>query len=210
MKNREALLIAILVGTMVISFALPKPKYTSTDMLSKITIPNKIYTWYGHDISDKLNQKDLRYNFISNIFARSYDNGFGKNFLMLILDAGNFHNPKVCFSGSGYVATDLPDVEFKAGDKSFKAKAVFFERPQDSLVIIYWICIDREITDWTGQKIKELWYTLINKKKSGLMVRFDIPAGKDDIDSAIKTAKGFVEDLSGNIPADQAEHLFGK
>lgn len=210
MKSNKILLISLLAIAIVISFGIPKPKYTSTDMLPKIEIPNRIYTWYGHDISDNLNQKDLRYNFISNIFARSYDNGFGKNFVLLILDAGNFHNPKVCFSGSGYVAKDLPDVEFKTKENSFKAKAVFFDRPQDSLVIIYWICIDREITDWAGQKIKELWYTLINKKKSGLMVRFDIPAGKDDVDSAIKTAKGFVEDLSNNIPQDQAEYLFGK
>ena len=210
MKNRQVIVISLILVAIVISFALPKPKYTSAGMLSKISIPSKIYTWYGHDVSDQLNQKDLRYNFISDIFARSYNNGFGKSFLMMVLDAGNFHNPKVCFSSSGYVATDLPDVEFKTKNKNFKARAVFFERPQDSLVIIYWICIDREITDWTGQKIKELWYTLINKKKSGLMIRFDIPAAKGDIDSAVKTAKGFVEDLSNNIPQDQAEYLFGK
>jgi len=211
MKNSKTIIVISLVAaTMAISFALPRVKYTSTNILTKLSIPDRVYNWYGRDVSDKLNAEDMKYNFISQVFARTYDNGFGRSFLLLILDAGNFHNPKVCFGGSGYTTRDLPDIEIKTANNTFKAKALFLKRPEDSLVMVYWICIDRQITDWTGQKIKELWYSIFNKKKSGLMIRFDMPSVESDIDGSLKFVKGFIEGLSNSISKEQAEYLFGK
>ena len=210
MKNKEILLIGILAAAIVISFVIPKPKYTSPNVLSKLNIPENISGWYSKDVSGELNLKDLRYNFISQVFARSYSDRFGRGFLLLILDAGNFHNPKVCFGGSGYKSTDLPDVKMKAGSRRFTAKAVFFESSSDSMVAIYWICVNKEVTSWTGQKLKELWHTLLGKKKSGLMIRFDIRARQAAIPNAIETAKSFVSTLADNLPAEQSEYLFGK
>ena len=209
--KRSITIIAILILGLAVNYGLPKAKYSSPKMLSKIEIPMRIYSWIGKDVSKELNLNDQRYSFISDALARTYSNKYGGNLLLIILDAGNFHHPKVCFSGAGYTAREAEDIEFtvKSGLK-FKAKAVFFEKRDASCLVIYWLCINKEVTNWTGQKIKELWYSIVGKKKTGLMVRLDIPVNRDNIKSAIKTAKEFVDDLSRNIPPDQSEYLFGK
>ncbi len=203
-------LIVLLLGVIFISFALPKPKYQSPDILSKLDIPARFSYWQSQDVSGDFNVNDLRYNFISKIFARIYANKYGERLLFLILDAGNFHNPKVCYGASGYKSTDLPSQTFKAGNRTFKGQAVFFEKPTESTVIVYWICIDKKIVNWTGQKLLELWYSLFNKEKVGLMVRMDIPATPKTIDSALKLSQEFISQISSQIPPQQAEYLFGK
>ncbi|MFA5256320.1 MAG: exosortase C-terminal domain/associated protein EpsI [Candidatus Omnitrophota bacterium] len=208
-KTRYIIVMAILIAVIGISYGLPRAKYTSPKIVSKLNLPYRIYSWYGRDFSKSFNPNDLRYNFISEVFAQLYTR-FDDRVLLLILDAGNFHNPKACFRGSGFAVTDLPDTEFKAGKKRFKAKTLFFEKPGESYVVIYWLCIDKKITDWTGQKIKEFIFAVLNKQKTGLMIRLEIPAAKDGTDAAIKLAKEFISDLSDKLNEEQSDYLFGK
>ncbi len=208
-KVRYIIAVSVLIAVIAVSYSLPRPKYTSPKIVSKLNIPYRIYSWYGRDFSGNFNPNDLRYNFISEVFAQLYSR-YDDRVLLLILDAGNFHNPKACFRGAGFGVTDLPDTEFKAGSKTFKAKTLFFEKPGESYVITYWLCIDKKITDWTGQKIKEFLFSIFNKQKTGLMIRLEIPATKDDVNTAIKTAKEFISDLSDKLSIDQSAYLFGK
>lgn len=209
-KARYISAIAMFMIVIGISYGMPKPKYTSPKIISKLNLPYRVYSWYGRDFSDNFNANDLRYNFISEVFAQLYTRYGSDRVLLLILDAGNFHNPKACFRGSGFSATDFPDTEFKAGNKTFKAKTIFFEKPGESYVITYWLCIDKKITDWTGQKLKEFVFSILNKQKTGLMVRLEIPASKDNTASAIKLSKEFISDLSDKLTEEQSDYLFGK
>ena len=192
------------------SFLLPRSKYRSPDILSKLTIPPAFSYWRSQDISASFNPNDLRYNFISRVFAREYANKYRQRLVFLILDAGNFHNPKVCYGSSGYSSRDLPSPEFKAGSRTFKAQAVYFEKPGESQVTVYWICINQRIVDWIGQKWLEFLYAVLNKEKTGLMVRMDIPCTAQTIDSALKLSREFISQLAAELPSDQQAYLFGR
>jgi hypothetical protein len=86
MRSKLIITIFLLTAAITASFALPKHKYTSPDILSKLQIPMSTANWRGKDISDQLNAKDLRYSFISRIFAREYVNRYGQNLTFLILE----------------------------------------------------------------------------------------------------------------------------
>jgi len=211
--NKTVTLLLLLVITMIIAFALPKWKYKSTDTLSKINIPVAMTGWQSMDVSGSMKSKmedQEVYNFVGDVFARVYGNFLGERLLLLVLDAGNFHNPKVCYGSSGYKITELDDIELTAGGKTFKAHALSMDKGGEGLTMVYWICIDKKIVGWTEQKFIELWSSIFQKKKAGLMVRLDIPTRKGGTDTALRLAKDFVKDLSRSLTPEQSEYLFGK
>ena len=92
MKTRLYISITLLLATIVIAFGLPKPRYKSPEIISQLDIPTAMGDWHSEDVSEQLNlQKDDRYAFISDVFARQYSSLFGGRLLFLVLDAGNFH-----------------------------------------------------------------------------------------------------------------------
>lgn len=209
--NKKLLMVTILLlGAIILSFALPKAKYKSLNILHKLKIPYEISNWQGKDVAKELDLTDERYKFISEIFARIYTNENKESFLLLILDAGNFHNPKVCFGSSGYKMRELSDPEFNVGNRNFKAKTLYLQKGKEGLLLLYWICIDKKQVHWTEQKLKEFWYSLFGKKRVGLMVRLDIPTREDNIKNSLRQVKKFIEDLSYTLPSEQAEYLFGE
>ena len=164
----------------------------------------------GKDTEQEYNLEEDKYNFISNVFDREYVNKDGKNLYWLILDAGNFHNPKVCSEGAGFKLRDLNNTNFSIFNRALTAHCLYVEKGTDSYLMIYWMCIDKNIVDWTGQKIKELWHSLINKKKTGLMIRLDVPCKEDGVESALILAKEFMSELHWTIPLEQLDYIFGK
>ncbi len=218
MNKKAAITIILITATILVSFALPKPKYISPDVLFKLTIPESFDGWRSRNIANEINIGGGIYNFVSRVFARQYIRPVHYSLLgkgvedvaFLILDAGNFHNPKVCYGSSGYMVKELPDIELNANGREFKASAVFFGKPGRGVVITYWIVIDKKQADWTRQKLIELWSSLFGKKKVGFMCRLDIPAAADMTDKAVKTAQTFISAIAPLIPAEQAEYLFGK
>lgn len=211
MNNLRYIIIScFLILVIGISFGMPKVKYKSSEIISKLKIPLHINNWQGQDISDKLDMGDERYNFISEVFARVYANEYGESLLFLILDAGNFHNPKVCFGSAGYKNKDLTSTEFKVNNQTVKASTVLFEKKDYSYLVLYWICMDKKRIDWTKQKIIQLFYSLFNKEKIGLMVRLDIPVYGDKTDNAVRLAGEFIDEIAAHIPSDQADYIFGK
>lgn len=209
-KNRPLVIIVILTLAIGACFALPKAKYTSVKIVSKLNIPERMYDWKSQDFSEKLNKDDLRYNFISDIFARLYINYYRENLLLLILDAGNFHNPKICFGASGYKIRELENLKINLDDKDFNAHALYMQKGDEGMLLVYWISIDKKIVDWTEQKWRELWYSLFNKKRTGLMIRLDIPTSPNNVENSLKLARSFIKDLSLKVSPRDAEYLFGK
>ncbi|MFA5148066.1 MAG: exosortase C-terminal domain/associated protein EpsI [Candidatus Omnitrophota bacterium] len=211
--TRPRIIITLLIAAMAISFALPKWKYKGAYTLSKVSIPYSMTGWQSMDVSGsmKSKMKDQEvYNFVGDVFARVYRNFLGEQLLFLVLDAGNFHNPKVCYGSSGYMITELDDIELEANGRKFKAHALSMEKDGEGLTMVYWICIDKRIVGWTEQKFIELWASIMQKKKAGLMVRLDIPTRKDGTDTSLRLARDFVKDLSRNLSPGQSEYIFGK
>ena len=209
--NKKHLIAFGLIGvTLLVSFGLPRPQYVSPNILPTLHIPMEFAGWKAKDISKELNRQET-YSFISNIFARIYRNAQGQELLLLILDAGNFHNPKVCYGASGYINTDLPDTALNTPNKQFSATTVFLKKGQTNLVILYWLCINKKLVSWTGQKMQELFYSLLNKQKTGLMVRIDVPISKEEGKAqAAQFAHQFVKDLSQQLSPQELEYIFGK
>ena len=208
--RRLIITIALLIITLVVVFGLPKPKYTSPNIIPTLLIPQYPAGWESLDVSKKLDLGDARYNFISNVFARVYARSASEHLLFLVLDAGNFHNPKICFGSSGYKPVDIPNPEFTVAGRTFKAQAVLFSGKEEQLLVVYWICINRKIVDWTGQKLVQLWYSLFNKEKTGLMVRMDISVKNSDTAPALSLARDFIATIGAALPTEQREFLFGK
>lgn len=213
--------IILLSTTIIYSFCFPKAKYASPDILSQLEIPYKTQNWQGEDTAEEINLEDERYYFISEVFIREYsrldrdsqftgENAYGYDALLVILDAGNFHHPRVCFRGAGFVMKELNDTELHISGRTINAPTIYAQNGSESLLVIYWICIDKKLVSWTGQKIKQLWFSMFNRKKTGLMIRVDIPVEGDDIESSLATAKEFLNDISQDIPPEQIDYIFGK
>lgn len=210
MNKRPFAVIAVLIAAIMLCFGLPKPRYVSLNILPTLHIPPEFGSWKSRDVSGQLKLQGEQYSFISNVFARVYSNAQGRELLLLILDAGNFHNPKVCYGATGFIATDLPDTQLRVPIKQFKAATLYLSKKDTTLVLIYWLCINKKLTSWSGQKIQELFYSLLNKKKAGLMVRVDIPTSPGDKQTAIQLAQAFLTDLSNQLPPQEKEYLFGE
>lgn len=200
---------AVLLFTIVFCFGFfPAKRYESHDIFSQLQIPHKIGSWQGSDTELDWNLKDKEYKFISQILAREYQKD-DKELYLLVLNARDFHNPKTCSSGAGFKVRELDDFEFYRGNSVFKAHTLYVQKKSEGFLLIYWVCIDRKIADWTEQKIKEFWFSLMDKQTPGLMVRLDIPCKEDNIENAMQIAQSFVTDLGMAIPSEEADYIFG-
>ncbi len=214
MKSKKFLVVIILfILTILISYSLPKAKYTGTGFISALNIPKSVSGWMGKDVTSDvgLNLNESKYDFVNAALAYQYVSKEGKNLLFIILDAGNFHHPKVCFTSAGFKIKELPDTEFHIPGRTLKTHTLLTERAQDNFLSFYWIVIDKDVAhEWIEQKYKQFLFSLFGKKRVGLMVRVDIPAREENIDDAMILAKQFIYDLSLAIQPEHIDYLFGK
>lgn len=214
MKNLKFYLASlILIAAITAVNTLPKPKYEGTSILSDLNMPTELRDWRSIDYSGNIAEtKDDRYNFLSGAFARIFGVREGRSLLMLILDAGNFHHPQLCYAGSGFKIKELSDTELTTyrGPVRVKTFLASKEATKEKIVVMYWMCINKQKVDWTEQKFTQLWHSLFNKKQVGLMTRLDLPAGDGDIDAAVAFGQRFIVDLTKEIPTEKSEWLFGK
>jgi len=207
------IVILLLLSTIMLSFTLPRARYVGTGFISSLEIPYLISDWHGKNITEKLNldfEKDWN-KFISEALAYEYVNKKGEKILFIILDAGNFHHPNVCFTSAGFSIKELDDIKFHVLDRTFNVHSVYTERGTESFLSFYWISIDKKIVhEWVEQKMKQLYFSLFNKKRVGLMVRIDIPAKEEDIENALIVARQFIRDLGYSLPPEKVEYLFGE
>lgn len=208
-RNFRAVIAAnILMLTVLLTLILPKSKYEGLSLLDELSIPASVGSWQGTDISDAIDTEDERYNFISDIFARYYTDPKGMQILLLVLDAGNFHNPRACFELSGYKITELEPLQLPYGGRTLTAQAILASRGDENMLIVYWLCIDRKLTSWTGQKFKEFYSSLFGRKKAGFMIRLDIPLPSEDYEPALLPLYEFVLNLHKSLNLRTAHHLF--
>ena len=217
-RSKLNLIIAglFLVLCVFVVYFMPRAKYTGKAITADIldSIPLNGRHWQGRDIDtedigDKLEGEI--YNFISRIFARQYINSSrpDETVFLVVLDAGNFHYPKVCFQGAGFSPRELPQRELNLQPAKMRVHLLLNEKARESILSIYWICIDKKIVPtWAEQKLKQLYYSLFNKKRVGLMVRVDVPVA-EDIDEAVEIARDFLNDLYQGTPPQYRDYIFG-
>jgi len=212
MNNLSRIIFAstLLILTIGIAFGLPKHKYAGTDIIASLNLPQSLPGWHTEDLSDEINTNKESMYFIGHILEKEYDKDLGPLIYLFILDANNFHHPKVCIGGAGYDAQDLDDVEFKLSNHAWKAKAIYFQKGEEGFLTVYWICINKKEVDWTEQKLIQFWYSLFNKQKTGVMIRIDITTTRDQVPQAIQSIQDLLNDLSTQIPPEQQDYLFGK
>ncbi len=208
-KLKPYIAIILLLPTIIYCFAFPKAKYTSTDIFSRLEIPYEIDMWKGVDSEQEWKLEDEEYNYISQILEREYIHENNKNLFLLLLNAGNFHNPKVCYNGAGFKVRELEDTEFHVLDCTFRAHTLYAQNDTEGYLLVYWMCIDKNIVDWTKQKVKQLWFSFFHEESLGLMIRLDIPSSEDTINDAVMLAKEFVTDLSKVMRPEDVQYLFG-
>ncbi len=210
-KNYRVFIVnIILLAVLIYSFGFSKPKYESANILSQLQIPYDIGEWRGEDTDQSWSLDDERFNFISGMLQRKYNKANDQSVFLTILDAGNFHNPKVCSNSSGYKVKELNDLNLILLNRNLKAHAIYADKENEGYLIIYWICINKEIVNWTEQKIKQLWFSLTNKKNAGLMIRFDVPCDENSILDSLNLCEEFILNLSRTLSLDEAEYIIGK
>jgi hypothetical protein len=203
---------ALLLATAAGAYGVPRPKYTGTNLIPQLTIPMQPNGWTSRDMVGELNlQDDDRYRFMSDIFARLYTHATGQHLLFLVMDAGNFHHPKVCFGSSGFTVRELPDTRLTAGERTFAAKTLYARRGHEGFVVIYWMVIDKHRVDWSGQKLSQFWSSLLNKPRVGLMARMDIPAHENAITHSVSLADQFIRAAGESLSrTGYADDVFGE
>ncbi|NTV30110.1 MAG: EpsI family protein [Candidatus Omnitrophica bacterium] len=214
------LLLFVAIAALV-AFVLPKPKYQSLDVLKDITVPMQVGSWSGKDIKTDVQLMDAGYNFINSLFLREYRHPNGQILYLYLLDAGNFHNPKVCLTGAGFTIKEMEDIGLKvvaqgapagAADAagSLVAPTVMMSKPDSQFLVTYWITINGRRVDWAEQKIKEFFFSLVGAKKAGLMVRIDTPATEELVPAAREGLKDFVATLSAALADKDRRLIFGR
>lgn len=207
--KRSYLILALLMAALLLSYSTPRKKYVSPGILKTIHLPDQTGSWSGENFENNLRLGEGLLTYLSDIKTKKYLRN-GQVLYVTLMDAGNFHHPKLCFTGSGYTAEDLQDTTFQIQKRSFKAPTVFFKKPNESILVMYWLCVDQERVNWAQQKTREFWYALLGKKRTGFIVRLDIPTLEQDIPAAVQAAQNLVESLAETIPPDQAAYIFGK
>lgn len=208
-KLKPYITIIFLLSTIVYCFAFPKAKYTGTDIFSRLVIPYEIDMWKGMDTEQEWNLEGEEYNHVSQMLEREYIHKNSKNLFLLLLNAGNFHNPKVCYNGAGFKVRDLENTEFHILDRTFQAHTLYAQNGTEGYLLVYWMCIDNNIVDWTKQKIKQLWFSFFREKSLGLMIRLDIPSSEDNINDSVALAKEFITALSKVMRPEDIPYIFG-
>jgi EpsI family protein len=208
--GRNLFVFILVSATLLYTHTAPRAKYTSPNILPQLQIPHEMPGWTSRDAVKELNLNQPQYNFISNVFARIYQDQEGRSLLFLVLDAGNFHHPKVCFTSAGFTVSELPDTKLDVSGRALRAKTLYAKRGEEGFLVLYWIVIDKKQVDWTEQKFKQFWFSLFNRKRVGLMSRVDIPISTEQVDISGVLVKSFLGSLTPELPREQTSWLFGK
>src|SRR3990167_5513803 len=219
---------AILLFTIIFCFGFSgtetiKTKYVSQDILSRLEIPYEIREWKGKDVLNDWNLDDNTYKLIEHSINREYKNKNEENIYFTVVDAGNFHNPKICANCSGFKIKDRENAEFhiispaQAESRALKARAFYAYKEVDNnadnydgYLITYWVCINKKHANWLEEKVKELWFAFFNNERINLMIRVDVPCKEGGIETALQLAGKFITDLARSIPLETSEYIFGK
>ncbi|MDO8283068.1 MAG: EpsI family protein [Thermodesulfovibrionia bacterium] len=215
-NTRFILVTFLLTASILFSFTFPnKATYEGARLIAGLEMPDAFAGWKGVDMSEQFraNLQGAGYEFISESLAYRYSDIDERSLLFLIINARDFHYPNACLTSSGIEVKEMDNTELNASGRIISAYTLltddFSER--DKTLILYWIVIDKKlVTNWAEQKVKQLYFSLFDKNNVGLLVRLDIPVEGDDYEQGLALAHILVNDLSGAMSDEEADHIFGK
>ena len=223
-KAKSLIIIAIIFITIAVSSFSPKIKYQSFDIINYINLPLVIGNWLGEELPD--NKKDAeKWDFINKskqyYFRQKYEaelyqyyyfsnKGGGEVFLSL-LNAGNFHNPKNCYTGLGYKSQFEGAYSVKlAKNTTLQFDSYLMLKENNDLLTTYWMCVNGKKVTWLELKLNELICSLTNKESINVLTRIDVPTNPGDTYKALTLTKEFLRDLYGTLDKDRAVYIFGE
>jgi len=223
-KAKSLIFIAIIFITIFVSFFSPKIKYQSFDIIRFLNIPLTIGSWFGEEMpSDEEEMK--KWDFINKskqyYFWKEYEsepfnsyhfsNEEGAEIYFSLLNAGNFHNPKSCYTSIGYKAR----LEGTYTVKLSKNTALQFDsflmlKKDNDLLTTYWMCVDGKKVNWLELKLNELICSLTNRKSINMLTRIDVPTNPGNTDDALNLTKEFLHDLYKTLDKKKKSYIFGE
>ncbi|HPS20790.1 MAG TPA: exosortase-associated EpsI family protein [Candidatus Omnitrophota bacterium] len=213
-----AIIFTVLLAGLFTVYCTPKWKYEGKEVVLSVmqNVPDIFGRWRGRNVDSGVNDENPIYNFISKISSKFYYDLYlpERGVMFTLLDAGNFHYPKICMRGGGKETTDFAPRTINVGGKEITVQMVLAEDPKDKKsgnLTVYWISIDKKpVKEWIQHKLHQLVYSLFNRKSVGLMVRADIRCTRDNVDDGVKYVEKFFNDLYKDLPQDSREYIFGK
>ena len=223
-KVKGLIIIAIISISILASFGLPKIKYQSFDIIEYLNIPLSIGSWLGKELPK--NEKEIKkWDFINKskqyhyykIYGPylykyySFSRKDGAQIYFSLLNAGNFHNPKSCYTGIGYKP------QFKGTynlilDKNTTVQfdSYLMLKENNDLLTTYWMCVDGKKVNWLELKLNELICSLTNKESINILTRIDITTNPGNTNNALAETKDFIRDLYKTLDKNNRVYIFGK
>lgn len=116
-------------------------------------LPLKVGEWTG--TNSPSDREVLGQLTTCSILARDYQDSYGTSVTLSIVygrDLGDFHQPEICMSGSGWKPSGSKVVEIhpKRGEP-FKATAVTLTNDLDQIVMVYWFYMAGKLSPGMGK-----------------------------------------------------------
>ena len=223
-KVKGLIIIAIILISIVASFGLPKIKYQSFDIIEYLNIPLLIGDWSGKPLPN--NEKKIKkWDFINKskqfhyykIYGPylyqyySFKRKDGAQIYFSLLNAGNFHNPKNCYTGIGYKPRYDGTYNIIMGKKTvLQFDSYLMLKKNNHLLTTYWMCVDGKRVNWLELKLNELICSLTNKESINVLTRIDVPTNPKNTEKALAVTKEFLRDLYGILDKNKSVYVFGK
>ena len=210
-KYKNLIIIAILSITIAASFGFPQKKYQSFDIIEYLDIPLSFNDWSGRVVINKQKTLGKKFNFINKSKQFYFWKKDGSEVYFSLLNAGNFHNPKVCYTGIGY----KPQYDGTYNVKLTNSSVLQFDtylmlKENNNFLTTYWMCIDGKKVNWLSQKLNELICSLTGRKSINLLTRIDIPTDPDNTNNALTLTKKFIHNLYETLDQDKKVYIFGR
>jgi hypothetical protein len=210
-KTKSLIIIAILSISIVASFCFPKTRYQSFDIIEYLNIPLSIKNWSGSEMPNNDEKLKKNFNFINNSKQYYFWKEDGTEIYFSLLNAGNFHNPKICYTGIGYKPRHEGTHNIKlAKNTTLQLETYLMLKENNTLITTFWMCIDGKRVNWVEQKLLELTRSITNRQSINVSTRIDVPTNPENSDNALAVTKNFISDLYETLDKNKKVYIFGK
>jgi EpsI family protein len=210
-KAKSLIIIAIIFITILVSFYSPKIRYQSFDILEYINMPLSIGNWLGKELPNKDEEEKKAFTYINKSKQYYFWKKDGSEIYFSLLNAENFHDPKVCYTGIGY----KPRYEGTHKINLSKSTTLQFDtylmlKKNNTLLTTYWMCINGKNVNWLELKLNKRIYALTNKESINVLTRIDVPTNPKNTEKALAVTKDFLRDLYRILDKNKSVYVFGK
>lgn len=212
--NKHLFTSILLVLTLAASLLSGKAQFKSIDVVSQLNIPLHFNRWQGQNAPNAYQTESQKPDFIAKTLLLYYWIPDEANLSLLLINAGNFHNPRTCYTGSGYTPKEYANLEIELSKNvALKGESYIMQKSEtEAFFTTYWMIVDGRRVDWLEQKFKEFFFALINKRRANLMVRIDVPlyeVNQEVFKWAENVTRLFIQDLYKASDTQDKYYIFG-